>query len=535
MPNKSPIFELSQLKSRPLAAAILRNLGGGDIKLVSFGSLASSGDGGGGGGILGFLGGLLSNAKGLLSFASGLIGRVFRFSLTSLVSLFQSNVYTIFNFNWAATDKEIDAQIQGQFTAIAALLGGTLGNAAGWVVAGGSTNALIACINPAMGAYVLRYLGEEALDEFTGNLVALINVTVQSFFRTIFYTMYKNNRALFSLYRDGVGSLIDLVVPGNLSWQQYVKQRTKTGGIISFADFFEESVESIKNPITRVFVEEFFEEFGEGAFESLYVAAGGIESFTVQQRLQKDTVLGGDRIVEITPDRTAPEEKLLIAGKEEVAKGAIVHALANTQLIRNRDVGQIAGVPMEEYVKPRQLSLSLELILFPYREPPFERDRSIRPRQVQVRIPDLDRSKVDYETIRLACGGANGYTWGRYCAIAHLDTGRKIQVYGASEAEAEQHIERLLLLTEAKMLSLNINEMQNKGEVLSNPVLRKEPRQVYPGYATIINRDLFLAKNKGKPSLKGNYHDRDYRLEIWRPQQPDDFNAIVAEALRKAP
>jgi hypothetical protein len=144
------------------------------------------------------------------------------------------------------------------------------------------------------------------------------------------------------------------------------------------------------------------------------------------------------------------------------------------------------------------------------------------------------RSKLDYQTIRAVCGGNNGYLCGEFRAIAHLDNGRQMHVYGASENEAEQQLKLFLTLSEAKIRRLSISKVKNEGEDLTNPSLKRPARRVYPGHLTIWNRNELLSTvNAGRSGVRGNFFDKNGRIIIWPESKPFGFDEVIQDVLTK--
>ncbi|HEY9705349.1 MAG TPA: hypothetical protein V6C58_23120, partial [Allocoleopsis sp.] len=151
--------------------------------------------------------------------------------------------------------------------------------------------------------------------------------------------------------------------------------------------------------------------------------------------------------------------------------------------------------------------------------------------KVQMTIPDIKRSKLDWDTIKLACGGVNGYNWGRFKAIAKLDNGREMSLYGATEEEAIKQLEKFLALTEANVTGMTVSEEQKKGQRLVNQNLYKMPTRVYPAYFTIINRAALLDYEQGHASLQGNFKDRKVKINLWTNTEPNHTKETIKDIL----
>lgn len=525
LPNVKAIAT-NALASEAVQGQLAKVLGNGGIKKVN--------TGGSKGGLLEAVGkGLLGFGKGALGFLGGILKRVLPLDLLSLVNVIQQGFFIAWTFNFQASNEQLDQELNGALLGFAGILGGTLGNAAGYVTCGGLTTASLFAFNPAMGLFVLQEYGEEALEEFVGNATALAYISSQTAIRAAFYTLIKSNRAVFNLIVNGAGRALETFIPGNLSFDQYSRQRRGEGGYASFADFVEERIESLEDPFQRVFFEEFFEEFGDACWESLYVVAGGIEAYLSRKAAERREAAGPQRVVEIQPNREVPDERLIIAGPEDEAKTAIVHALANYQLVENRDVGQIVGDSAIDNLRADRHTLRIKIQMFPYPRPPFYRSDKRSPTRVTINIPDINRSRLDWDLIKQAVGGANGYNYGRFRCVAKLDNGRSMSVHAASEAEGEQLIQRLDTLTNASILALNITEEQRVGARARNPHLLKKTARIYPGWLYISNRQELLDQNQGRATLEGNYFDRRERIRLHTANKPSEFEDVVNRVLRK--
>jgi hypothetical protein len=455
-----------------------------------------------------------------------------QWTFSTIIGFLHSAKNFIWNFNWNASDKELDTQIQSTINALAGMAGGALGNIAGYTTCGIIPSAGLAVIAPEVGLYLLKEVGEEAVEEWAAYAATLIRQTFMAGSQIIFTKLFQSNRSLFNGWVNGLGQALDLVVPGNLSWNQYREQR-RDGQLVSFANFVEESIETLPPPL-QAFFENFFEEAEDSCWEALYVVAGAADNWILQQRTAKEVILGAKRIVEVKPNRLIDSERIVLVGPENLVKTDLVTTLAHYQLLDNKDIGQFVGEPAEDYALAKRLGLRVKLVLYPYPEPPFYRGERIKPQQVTINVPDVIRSKLDYQTIRAACGGSNGYMWGEFRAIAHLDNGRQMHVYGASENEAEQQLKLFLTLSEAKIRRLSISKVKNEGEDVSNPSLKRLPRRVYPGHLTIWNRtELLSTVNAGRSGVRGNFFDKNGRIIIWPESKPFGFDKVIQEVLTR--
>jgi hypothetical protein len=295
----------------------------------------------------------------------------------------------------------------------------------------------------------------------------------------------------------------------------------------------EEKIEQIPGFFWQEFTEELIEEAIDACIEAGYVVTSSVESYWASQRTGRQ-ILSDAKIVEIQPDRANDAEKIVLAGPEDVLRGQIPAVLATHQMISDRDLGQLIGQPLDDWVRPRPIEgLRLKFQLFSFKSPPYSRRGDDRLVEVTITLSDVDRTKLDWERLRFVAGGSNGYLWGRFRARASLTNGRKLIIYGATEKEAVERVQSMLTLTDLEIKTLSVTEEVKEYERLRNPKMFKEITRVYPGYLSIINRERTLAIDRGKGSLQGNYVDKRARFDLWRATEPPDFEEKIRELLRR--
>ena len=167
------------------------------------------------------------------------------------------------------------------------------------------------------------------------------------------------------------------------------------------------------------------------------------------------------------------------------------------------------GDTLEEHVRPRPQPLKIKILYYNVPSPPFEISKNnVNSKRVTCNVPFMSRTKIDWEAIKTACGGKNGYSWGRFLCTANLvDDGgniRQLKVYGGSKSEAEQRLRALQLLTDSKIVTLNSTEEEKEGRRATDKGLYKETTQVYPAYFTVVHQEK-VATESNLPTLTGNY------------------------------
>lgn len=465
----------------------------------------------------------------LVGFLLAEAGKLLSFTLTGLWSLFTSTLQFIWNFNWNMTDTEIDQQIQSRWNALGGMLGGTLGNAIGYLGCGVLPGAIIFSFNEPLGAYVLENVAEEMAEEFLANLSGLMRYTFMSAVQSLILWGFKNVRKFIKSNSNLIGRLF------GANSEKLVKAWGNEGSKPwSFAIAVDNAVESIPNEFVRNFVEEFLEEAWDGCVEAGYVVANSVDSYMAAEKLKKQKIpaLGLTKYVEIKPDRSIDDQRIILAGPEEALKPVIVQTLTNYQMMESKDIGTFVGAPIDEILRAKPRTISLQIQFFSNQTPPWVKRGNDRLVCATCSVPDIDPAKLDWEKIKLACGGANGYLYGRYRVTGLLDNGRQMAVYAATAAEAEDRMRALLTLSKAELLK-KPTITEDRTEDTTGTYL-KQPVKIYPAYFTILNQyQIPGAPGSGIPINGKRYIRKTDRIDLWVETKPIDFEARIVELLKK--
>lgn len=183
--------------------------------------------------------------------------------LPQIMSFITSNAMMLLNFNIQASDQELDAQ-NSRFVGLAGQAGSVLGQSLGWLACGIAPTAGLAIYNPAQASLVLKEVGEEAIEEISGELMALARTAQRQLQRAAFGQAFKMARAALKdpknpLYpmlvqKFGKKTIDDWGKPGNKPW--------------TINNAVEEYIETYKSPEIQAFLEEAWEEFQDGCMEA---------------------------------------------------------------------------------------------------------------------------------------------------------------------------------------------------------------------------------------------------------------------------
>ena len=484
----------------PKIGMILRELASRKFRESSTGgnlirtwSASATTTGGGGGFLETIFNGALRFGNFLISGITSLIS----FSFTKLWSWIVSGVQFIYNFDLNINDTAIDKQIEGLWNSFGGILGGAVGRTIGWIGCGLVPAATVFSFNQSMGAYLLKEVGEQALDEMLDAASEVINAGFRMSTQATFLWLYKDVRRALKDPSNPFGAALRSVM-GNRQVDNW-----GTGESWTMAKAVEKKIESIPNTFWRNLAEEAFEEGTEACIEAGFAVAGGIDAWLAQQAMQQNSVLGSDRTVEITPDRSAPDERIILSGPEAVLRPTIVNVIATHQMLGNRDVGVlINGTPVDDTVRPGTQERRLMVEFKEKTTPPWVMPDGTRARRRQITIFDVKRG-LTWEEVKLA---AKQYTSGQRLVNAQLDNGHQMQCYGSTENEALQKIKELLKLSTAEILP---NGVRDSGYVDPTTRRRELPYLVYPTKAVLVWK-------KRSPDLTGR---EDINGRIWTEER----------------
>jgi hypothetical protein len=287
-----------------------------------------------------------------------------------------------------------------------------------------------------------------------------------------------------------------------------------TGESWTIAKAVEKKIESIPNVFWRNLTQEALEEGSQACIEAGFAVAGGIDAWLAQQAMQRNSLLGSDRTVEITPDRSAPDERIILSGSEAVLRPTIVNVLATHQMLGNRDVGVlINGTPVDDTITPGVQERRLVVEFREKTAPPWVMPSGKKARRRQITVFSVKRG-LTWEEVKLA---AKQYTSGQRLVNAQLTDGHQMQCYGSTENEGLQKIKELLKLSTAELLP---NGVRDSGYLDPTARRRELPYLVYPSKAVLVwkkrSSDL-----EGREDTGGQlWTEQRIEFDLWPETEP---------------
>lgn len=488
---------------RDLASRKMResSTGGNIIRTWSASATTSSQD-------KGFLESIWDGATRFVGFLVSGVVQLISFSWTKLWSWIVGGTQFIANFNWNISDESIDKQIEGLWNAFGGVLGGAVGRAIGWIGCGLVPAAAIMTFNEALATHLLKEVGEQALDELLDAASEVIQAGFRMGVQASFLWLYKNIRGALKDPANPLG----IALRGLFGSEKIDKWGT--GESWTIAGAIENAIESIPNTFLRNFVEEAWEEGTEACIEAGYAVAGGIDAWLAMQKVANNSVLGVDRTIEITPDRSVPDERIVLSGPEAVMRPTVVNVLATHQMLGNRDVGVlINGTPVDDYVRPGTQERRLMIEFKEKQQPPWVMPDGKRARRRQITVFAIKRG-LTWEEVKLA---AKQYTSGQRLVTAQLDNGHQMQCYANTENEGLQKIKELLKLSTAEILP---NGVRDSGYVDPTARRRELSYLVYPSKAVLVWKKR-SQDSDDREDIAGNlWTEQRIEFDLWPENEP---------------
>lgn len=422
-------------------------------------------------------------------------GAVARFLVLDFSSLWDTMVnayFAIKEFDWNASDKEIEKMIEANNKAIATRAASALGEQLGFGAVrlanfflGKAARAAGSIKVPVLSARVGLALAEEQNEEALSAVRSFIGVASAALVSNQFLSsiLYLRRNELFG--------------------QQSIKNDDLPNGSIS---------EKIENKLEKLpeFWRQPAESFIEG-FEEGIISAGYVVSFTIDDHIaalkyaQQDR--GPTRKIELVPDPENPEGILEISAPQEVFPEVLPQILATHEQLREKDVGQILGEPIDDRAKPQPSGRFLQITFYAVSKPPVRKKGKLADRAV-VTIPDVE-TRVGWGELKSIPKFTRGPV---YCHL-RLTNGRRMSVWAATESEGENLLNALAKFSKGKVVAGSFRSSQGSRETAP------ERSTCFPFYAALVTPRP--PKGEERPKT-----DRPRRVEIWREKQPENFKPL---------
>lgn len=423
----------------------------------------------------------------------------------------------IMQFDWNASDSEIDEMIRQHNLNSWAVWGELFGRATAFAVVFIFTGAVSLWIPVIGGAALQRALLTGLVTERGREMVDELQTALRQHAEN---DLRARRLSAFKQIRKSIKLLAHHVRGDNVP--EWLRKWGEEGGRdFRIADEIERRIESMEDERWRVFAEEFLEGFDDEFWESGYVVAQGIDDFIAANRMAE----GKQVAAEVQLDDRNPDEKILVYGRDNNARAAMITTLNTHQMIHNRDIGIVGNLEEEGIHIPREYRQSLTIFWYSVPRPPWRHPDGARAKRRQCKIANPKLS-LNWTRIKRAAGGSSGLNAGKYYAVARLDSRRKMKMFGTSEQDARSQLEEMLELSQDNAVKINVGSEEKHSR---QGALRSTPNDaiiMYPGKMEITRRRFTFSEER-EFTLEGHsYTEEKEIVDLWPDDVPENGRVL---------
>jgi hypothetical protein len=341
----------------------------------------------------------------------------FDYVMSNFSSIFMSGLQTIYQFDWARTDKmiweDIDATNKGFAQQLGRMGASTLFRS---TALGMSRKAKMKW--PTIDPVVLATMDEENAEEMKATINGAMTAIKSGILRNAMNITYMSGRALLKL-----------------SPTEYKEPWSFAAALDNAAEWAEKNI-----PVIGGFLKGFYEQAEDDFFEIGFLITSGVQSqYAMSKAAIKDSK-GKERIVKYYPDSTDKSNFTFISGSQDEIKNAISTEMAVSSGLGNKDIGTVAMVSLDQAMKA---SMGLRMLSCRYYA--SEKGGSTLPdgKRAPARMMEIKNIKttVDYEKLKTILKPVDG---GYIKVIAHLTDGHQLMGFFSTEAEGKSYFRTII-------------------------------------------------------------------------------------------
>lgn len=219
------------------------------------------------------------------------------------------------------------------------------------------------------------------------------------------------------------------------------------------------------------------------------------------------------KTIQIFPNSKS-DESVIFEDRQENVERYINEYLSTHELIKNRDLGVLVGLPYDDWYTAKPQARKLILHYNGKELPPYVDQEGNLTRRVRVTIPFI-KENIRWEDLKFTLPT---FTWGNYIARGVLQDRVQMTVWGSSEEEARNTLLSLANLSTKSIIQISLSHIG-----LQHPTRVKQPTKVFVSWASLLvtkettnatDYRLIDSENKAKSKNK---------INLWMPQKPIDY------------
>lgn len=395
--------------------------------------------------------------------------------LSNFASIVMGSLLTLYMFNWASSDKELQDQMKANELAMI--------TAGGRLVADGIVQMMgVGIVKqakhkfPRISPTALAELEEENREETIAGIRSFLMATRSNIMTNVMLQTYMSGRHLMG-------------ISGTEKREPWIA-----------ADQIEKIAENQKHEQIKAFLTGFVEQAEDRIFELAFLVSNTVTATYEMNRLAAKSSQGPQRLIQLTPDKTNPELKTLIYGNQQDVMTQITALTTQNTLIEEKDIGQVVSVDMDKAISApfnkRSISVryySTQTGKISYVGTDGTTKRAIK---AEHKIPSI-KTSVGWDNLKAAL---RPYDRGNWLITAKLKNGRDMAIYAATPTEGESVLRSWVSLTDSEIVDFT------KSDLSENPKTRKELVKMWPKSAklrvlketTDRNKAQFIDRRSGE-------------------------------------
>ena len=341
----------------------------------------------------------------------------FDYLMSNFSSIFMGGLQTIYQFDWARTDKMIWDDIDATNKGFAAQLG-RMGASSLFrsTALGMSRKAKMKW--PTIDPVVLATMDEENAEEMKATITGAMTAIKSGILRNAMNITYMSGRALLKL-----------------SPKEYTEPWSFAAALENAAEWAEKNI-----PIVGGFLKGFYEQAEDDFFEIGFLITSGVQSqYAMSKAAIKDSK-GKERIIKYYADSTDKTNFTFISGSQDEIKSTISTEMAVSSGLANKDVGMVAMVSLDKSMKA---SMGLRMITCRYYA--SENGGSMLPTGKRAPSREMEiknvKTTVDYEKLKTFLTPIDG---GYIKVIAHLSDGHQLMGFFSTEGGGKSYFRAII-------------------------------------------------------------------------------------------
>ena len=414
-------------------------------------------------------------------------------------------VLSLLNFNWNASDAQIDAQIQGQYEAMFENAGEALGFFACSKLALGGAKMLI----PKVGDSVYKLASEEMNEEQREELYGLLNQVLMSQTQVIGSLIYKNIRAWIK------SPEIAGLLPGGM---QSALKSWGNGEPWTIYQEIEERIEQIPYPF-NLFAEGAFEGCIEGYSSAIALISVSLRDVLNQRKLPQKTI-------ELKIDKNSDEPPLLFTAPAAEAIQAAENTANLAKFLIGREAAYEAQIPQLPAGFAEEREFWVKVRFRNQEKPPWTRNGE-KAQSWEYFIPN-PKLPISWADTKEATRFLRANYFGAHRATLTFTNRRQIQIFGATEEEAQERAEDLAKLSSGEIQFISVSRSRwrkNDGVLSAVSPSRCYPTEIFlykKKYINFISTDPADNRNVRTETRTGRrFIVQEQMAQLWLEEQPD--------------